>query len=162
MSESDVARLLDEEAELAEKHRDVERSYVRARPAASPSQVYSLRIPVERLEQLRNLAERHHEAPTAMMRRWVLERLERELARAVRREPPVRSDELVDPETITGLKQLLEHIAATSERPVDDTLTDSLRKLHRQLYATLEAFAETAAGHEPHHPPGPDSTAPSA
>lgn len=42
------------------------------------SQVYSVRIPVDRLEDLRQLAVARNEAPTALMRRWVLERLDAE------------------------------------------------------------------------------------
>jgi hypothetical protein len=45
-------------------------------PTRKPSQVYSLRIPVERLELLRRVAAEHNELPSALMRRWILERLE--------------------------------------------------------------------------------------
>jgi hypothetical protein len=48
------------------------------RGAADPSQVYSLRVPVERLEQLRRLAEQRGVAPTALLRQFVLERLDQE------------------------------------------------------------------------------------
>lgn len=51
-------------------------SPVRARGRAKdPSQVYSVRIPVERIEQLRQLAEARQETPSGLLRRWVLERL---------------------------------------------------------------------------------------
>jgi len=40
--------------------------------------VYSLRIPVDRLEQLRRLAAEKHMTPSALMRAWVLERLDAE------------------------------------------------------------------------------------
>ncbi|MDP8930549.1 MAG: hypothetical protein M3O70_18755, partial [Actinomycetota bacterium] len=78
MSDADLSRVLEEEAQHAEAKRDVESSYVRPRLPESPSQVYSLRIPVERLEQLRQLAEDSGEAPTVMLRRWVVERLDQE------------------------------------------------------------------------------------
>jgi chemotaxis protein histidine kinase CheA len=53
----------------------------RGRAAASDaSQVYSIRIPVNRLEQLRQLAAERAVAPTALMRQFVLERLDREAA----------------------------------------------------------------------------------
>lgn len=146
MSSPDIPRLLEETAELAEKERDAERSYVRPRAPESPSQVYSLRIPVERLEQLRQLAEARNEAPTTMMRRWVLERLDRELARAVRREPVARFDELFDPRSVHELEDLLESMAASREYVVRDSLTEKLKELHTQLYATLEAFVEIASG----------------
>jgi len=45
-------------------------------PPRQPSQVYSLRIPVDRLEFIRQVAAEHNELPSALMRRWVLERLE--------------------------------------------------------------------------------------
>jgi hypothetical protein len=48
------------------------------RPAVESSQVYSVRVPVERLEQLRRLAEQRGVAPTALMRQFVLERLDQE------------------------------------------------------------------------------------
>jgi hypothetical protein len=75
----DIERILAEEAEAAEEHRDDDVPMVRSRrPAQEPSQVYSLRIPVERLEELRQLAAARHLTPSALMRSWVLERLELE------------------------------------------------------------------------------------
>jgi hypothetical protein len=44
--------------------------------AEKPSQVYSIRIPVDRLEQLRGVAEDQGVPPSALMRQWVLERLD--------------------------------------------------------------------------------------
>jgi hypothetical protein len=49
---------------------------VSRQPAKDPSQVYSVRIPVGRLDQLRRRAAREGVAPSALMRRWVIERLE--------------------------------------------------------------------------------------
>jgi hypothetical protein len=54
----------------------------RLAPPRNPSQVYSIRIPVERLEQLRRIAERSGLAPSVLMRRWVIERLDRDRAGA--------------------------------------------------------------------------------
>lgn len=49
---------------------------VRARrQAKDPAQVYSIRVPVAQLEQLRRLAEARDETPSGLMRRWVVERL---------------------------------------------------------------------------------------
>lgn len=45
-------------------------------PPRSPSQVYSIRIPVERVEQLRKLAASRGVAPTKLIRDWVVERLD--------------------------------------------------------------------------------------
>lgn len=50
------------------------------RTATDPSQVYSVRVPVERLEQLRRLAAQRGVAPTALLRQFVLERLDQESA----------------------------------------------------------------------------------
>jgi len=75
----DIGRLLAEEAEAAEGHRDDDVPLVRSRrPAREPAQVYSLRVPVEKLEELRRLAGERHLTPSALMRSWVLERLELE------------------------------------------------------------------------------------
>jgi hypothetical protein len=75
---TDIGKLLAEEAEAAEEHRDDDIPLVRSRrPAKEPAQVYSLRIPVEKLAELRRLAEERHLTPSALMRSWVLERLDR-------------------------------------------------------------------------------------
>lgn len=47
------------------------------------SQVYSVRIPVERLAQLRRLADERDVAPTVLLRQFVLERLDQETTAAV-------------------------------------------------------------------------------
>jgi len=44
--------------------------------AKDPSQVYAVRIPVSRLRKLREVADRLDVPPTALIRRWVLERLD--------------------------------------------------------------------------------------
>lgn len=82
MTQPNIADLLAEEAEQAEEHREDELTpgYRRARPAREPAQVYSMRIPVERLEQLRSLAAEMHMTPSALMRAWVLDRLDAEVA----------------------------------------------------------------------------------
>jgi hypothetical protein len=41
-----------------------------------PSQVYAVRIPVSRLNEIRSLADRYGEAPSALIRQWVIERLD--------------------------------------------------------------------------------------
>ena len=50
----------------------------RVRPPRDPAQVYSLRMPVDRLEQLRQAAEQAGVSPSTLMRTWVLERLDAE------------------------------------------------------------------------------------
>lgn len=46
--------------------------------SSEASQVYSVRIPVDRLEQLRQLADQRGVRPTALLREFVLDRLDRE------------------------------------------------------------------------------------
>ncbi len=45
-------------------------------PPREPAQVYSLRMPVDKLEQLRQAAEQAGVSPSSLMRTWVLERLD--------------------------------------------------------------------------------------
>lgn len=83
MSEHNISDVIAAEAEQAEEHRDdapTTPGYRRTRPAREPAQVYSLRVPVDRLEQLRELAADKGVTPSALMREWVLERLDVETA----------------------------------------------------------------------------------
>lgn len=48
-------------------------------PKTEVNQVYSLRIPADRLEEIRTIADRLNMKPTVMMRRWVLDRLDQEV-----------------------------------------------------------------------------------
>ncbi|WP_166354364.1 hypothetical protein [Phytoactinopolyspora limicola] len=75
-----IKKILADEADQAEANATVDDAlYVRNRhKAKDPSQVYSLRIPVHRLEELRAVAQKSHLAPSVLMRRWVLERLDEE------------------------------------------------------------------------------------
>ena len=57
---------------------DIESPYGRLAAPENPSQVYSVRIPTQRLEELRLVAARQRVAPSALMRKWVLERLDKE------------------------------------------------------------------------------------
>lgn len=79
---SDIKRLLAREAEEAEERRErggddapLRRS---ARMPRSPAQVYSVRMPVERLGALRRAADERDMTPSALLRQWVLERLDQE------------------------------------------------------------------------------------
>jgi hypothetical protein len=60
------------------------------RQPGEASQVYSVRIPVDRLAQLRQLADERGVAPTALLRQFVLERLDQETAPIVPSELPAR------------------------------------------------------------------------
>ena len=53
------------------------------RPPHGAAQVYSVRIPVAALERLRRVAAATGVAPSALMRGWVLERLDSEVPRNV-------------------------------------------------------------------------------
>lgn len=78
MSE-DIRDVLAREAEEAEQRHDQPTRLVRrARPPREPAQVYSVRMPVDRIDQLRQVAERAGVSPTTLMREWVLERLDNE------------------------------------------------------------------------------------
>ena len=80
----DLRETLSREAAEAEARADAEergelpplRGQRGRRPASDPAQVYAVRIPASRLEELRALAEQLDEPPTALIRRWVLEHLD--------------------------------------------------------------------------------------
>lgn len=78
------------------------------RQAPEPSQVYSVRIPVDRLEQLRRLAETRDVAPTALVRQFVLEALDREAALDGLRQAHIDFAFSSDSEVSTGRENLLE------------------------------------------------------
>jgi hypothetical protein len=69
-----------ERAEAADVAEDEDVEYYRVPPPVDPSQVYSVRIPVSRLDQLRRIAAERGIRPSALMRVWVVERLEQETA----------------------------------------------------------------------------------
>jgi hypothetical protein len=62
------------EAEHAEASRDADLPYRRRRTPRSP--VYGLRLPHERIDQLRRLAEARGVEPSVLVRQWVIEHLE--------------------------------------------------------------------------------------
>jgi hypothetical protein len=83
MSES-IREVLAREAAEAEARAEAEdRGEVRPAPgqrgrkrAEDPSQVYAVRIPVSKLRRLREIAEQRDMPPTALIRQWVIERLD--------------------------------------------------------------------------------------
>jgi hypothetical protein len=82
MSDEKIGEQLASEAERMETSKG-RRQHVRSSsPPRNPSQVYSIRIPVERLDQLRRIAATKGEHPTALLRRWALERLSEETSRS--------------------------------------------------------------------------------
>src|SRR5215471_66081 len=67
------------EAEAAEAigdEDDLGPTYPSAHPPREPSMVYSVRIPVGLVERLRQIAAEKGVAPSALVREWVVERLE--------------------------------------------------------------------------------------
>lgn len=83
MSES-VRDMLAREAAEAEERADAEeRGEITPAPgqrgrrrAADPSQVYAVRIPVSQLRKLREAADSLNMQPSALIRQWVIERLD--------------------------------------------------------------------------------------
>lgn len=80
---TDIRKVLAAEAEDAEANRgDAPRAMVRSRNSAQPaSQVYTVRMPVERLAELKALADRSGMPASTLLREWVLERLDEETSR---------------------------------------------------------------------------------
>lgn len=64
--------MLAEEAELAREDTVPPTASRKTRQATDPSQVYSVRIPVDRLEQLRRAAAIRGSAPSALIRELVI------------------------------------------------------------------------------------------
>jgi len=85
-----IGEILAEAAEDSEAGRELPADYVRADGAPKEaSKVYSLRVPEKLLEQLRQLAAAEGVEPSALMRRWVIERIEEERDRREGRVVPV-------------------------------------------------------------------------
>ncbi|MGH3505372.1 MAG: hypothetical protein ACRDQA_31435 [Nocardioidaceae bacterium] len=79
---SSIRDTLAAEAAEAEARRDEPPGRMhRARARGPVSHVYTVRMPVDRLAELRDVAADHGEQPSALMRRWVLERLDAERGR---------------------------------------------------------------------------------
>ena len=79
--------LLVSEAARMEAEGNAKRAHVRIGGAKEPSQVYSVRIPTGRIEELRKVAAMSSQAPSTLLRRWVLERLVVEAARLAEPSP---------------------------------------------------------------------------
>lgn len=76
-----IKETLEQEAAEAEASRDEAPARMhRARSTGTTNHVYTVRMPADKLAELRAVAEQSGEQPSAMMRRWVLERLEEERA----------------------------------------------------------------------------------
>ncbi len=78
---SSTRETLAAEAAEAESHQSEPPGRMqRARNGGGANHVYTVRMPAERLAELRAMAEQSGEQPSALMRRWVLERLDVERA----------------------------------------------------------------------------------
>jgi len=62
------------EAEHAEATRDLDLPYQRRTRSTSP--VYGLRLPAERIEQLRRIAQARGVEPSVLARQWVIDQLD--------------------------------------------------------------------------------------
>ena len=81
VSDDDVQAMLSAEAADVEARRDRGEAggpLHAAAPPRDPAQVYTLRVPVHALDRLRRVAALAAVTPTALMRAWVLDRLEQE------------------------------------------------------------------------------------
>ncbi|MBE1499829.1 hypothetical protein H4696_006929 [Amycolatopsis lexingtonensis] len=96
-------------AAAAEADPDAEVDWVPHRePSKRPSAVYSVRIPVDRIEELRSLAVERGVQPTALIRTWVLAQLD-----AARGDGETRRWENDVRATIDHLKSLLDERTAS-------------------------------------------------
>jgi predicted DNA-binding protein len=104
------------------------------------SQVYSIRVPVERLEQLRNLAKERTVAPTVMLREWVLTRLDSEIEARAR-----ASEQVLPAWTRIRANQSDSGEQWSSIMAEQETSTSALANTAAQLAKTVELFTQLIA-----------------
>ena len=149
MTQQNIADMLADEAEHAEQHRDDELTpgYRRSHPPREPAQVYSLRIPVGQLDQLRRLAADRHLTPSSLMRSWVLDRLDAEagghVATGNARPPAVAAAPLPEHVLRLVIREELERASSgTSPRPAErGTRRRSSQSRGRGRSAEIRAWA---------------------
>jgi len=79
MNDNGIRQTLAREAAEAQARRDeAPGKMFRSRTGEATSDVYTVRMPTDRLVELRELANQRREQPSSLMRRWVLERLDSE------------------------------------------------------------------------------------
>lgn len=86
MTDKKIAKVIAEEVQRAHREEDEEEKefeYFRVPPAKDPSQIYSIRISVDKLERLRVLAKSRGLSPSALIRELVEARLDAERGGAV-------------------------------------------------------------------------------
>lgn len=77
MADEELVNRIAAAVEDAEATSDEELGWIRHRePTKNPTAVYSVRIPVDRIEELRQLAADRGVQPTALIRAWVLAQLD--------------------------------------------------------------------------------------
>lgn len=106
-SNRDLHDKLATEVEHAEGTRDADLPYRRRRPTRSS--VYGLRLPDERIDQLRRVAEARGVEPSALVRQWVIDHLD---AAERSRDPKVEKWERDLRATTDHLRQLLDELPA--------------------------------------------------
>src|SRR4051812_3308699 len=84
-----------ERAELDEESEEA-RPYARPRRPEAAAQVYSVRVPVARLEELRACAAERGLRPASLVRRWIVERLDQERSVRHDRTPKVALIDRID------------------------------------------------------------------
>lgn len=136
---ADAAAIIDDDLDDA-------RSYSKAHGAAeisarSPSQVYSIRVPVDRLEQVRSLAGARGLAPTAMMRQWVLARLDDEIG-----EESTASRRRVTSSDSTLSRPNERDAAATQLEAAASVLAEAAIQMMKTLSTLAELFASQRSG----------------
>lgn len=98
------------EAAEAEARKDEDPGRMhRARTRTATSHVYTVRMPTDRIEELRALAAQRGEQPSALMRSWVLERLDAEQGH----EPDLAEVRRTLREALTTLDHIDQHRTAS-------------------------------------------------
>lgn len=129
---SDLEQILRREAEIAESEPEEEEyPFTHPRPAREPSQVYSIRIPVRHLEELRELASSRHVTVSALLREWILERLRLERRLALPPNLEIIRDQIVH--------DVIEAIPVTVARSVRSASEPAVMDLLEALRASVEA-----------------------
>ncbi len=101
-----------------------------------PSQVYSVRIPVEKLELLRRVAAEHHEAPSVLIRKWVLERLDMVAPDGL----PRTSNQLVD--DLMGRVIDLEQRVAQHQKELDEQSSEHRKQIDNVIDRVIKLIFE--------------------
>lgn len=118
---------LAQEAANAETLPTADGAYVRNRRVPKdPSQVYSLRLPVDRLAELRQIADRSAVAPSALMRRWVLEKLD-DIAEGRSRIAEMREEHVSDDVVVMSREEYEQHTRDVAS-VVAESILDEIRK----------------------------------